>query len=49
LCCARCKTMRVVAFRISEEELRIVARGLFKSRSDAIRSAIRKLLEEMVW
>jgi Arc/MetJ-type ribon-helix-helix transcriptional regulator len=42
--------MRVVAFRIPERELReldmLVSRGAFKSRSDAIRAAIRRLLWE---
>jgi Arc/MetJ-type ribon-helix-helix transcriptional regulator len=45
--------MRVVTFRVPEEELkkldRLVRKGLFRSRSEAIRFAIRKLLEEVVW
>jgi Arc/MetJ-type ribon-helix-helix transcriptional regulator len=44
--------MRVVAFRMPARELReldrLVKRGVFKSRSHAIRFAIRKLLEEVV-
>jgi Arc/MetJ-type ribon-helix-helix transcriptional regulator len=44
--------MKVVAFRIPERELTkldmLVARGAFKSRSEAIRVAIKKLLEEAV-
>ena len=43
---------RVVTFKIPEEQLAIldmlVERGLFKSRSDAIRVAIKKLLEDIV-
>jgi len=44
--------LRVVTFKIPEEQLAIldmlVERGLFKSRSDAIRVAIKKLLEDIV-
>jgi Arc/MetJ-type ribon-helix-helix transcriptional regulator len=44
--------MRVVTFRVPESGLReldkLVKRGVFKTRSEAIRVAIKKLLEEVV-
>jgi Arc/MetJ-type ribon-helix-helix transcriptional regulator len=43
--------MRVVAFRVPERELlmldMLVARGLYRNRSEAIRAAIRRLLEDV--
>jgi Arc/MetJ-type ribon-helix-helix transcriptional regulator len=44
--------LRVVTIKIPEEQVivldALVRRGLFKSRSDAIRIAIKKLLEDIV-
>jgi Arc/MetJ-type ribon-helix-helix transcriptional regulator len=44
--------LRVVTFKIPEEQLAmldmLVERGLFKSRSEAIRQAIKRLLEDIV-
>lgn len=44
--------LRVVTIKIPEEQVivldALVRRGLFKSRSDAIRVAIKKLLEDIV-
>lgn len=44
--------LRIVTFRIPEEQLAIldmlVSRGLFKNRSEAIRRAIKMLLEDIV-
>jgi Arc/MetJ-type ribon-helix-helix transcriptional regulator len=42
--------MKIFSFRAPERDIemldKLVERGLFKSRGDAIRAAIRKLLEE---
>jgi Arc/MetJ-type ribon-helix-helix transcriptional regulator len=49
----RRERVKVVTFKIPRSELKkldkLVEKGLFKSRSEAIRFAIRKLLGEVAW
>jgi Arc/MetJ-type ribon-helix-helix transcriptional regulator len=50
---SRKSDLRVISLRIPRRELKeldkLVRKGLFKNRSEAIRLAIRKLLGEVVW